>query len=57
MYAQNGSIPLRHLPGRALVFTRGIRVRVLEGVGTREYFVEGEPLDSRVRGLVLETRI
>ena len=32
----------------ARVLTRGIRVRVLEGMGAREQIVEGAPLDSRV---------
>ena len=41
----------------ARILTRGIRVRVLEGMGASEQIVEGAPLDSRVRGLELKTGI
>ena len=50
-------IPSPSYTRRARVLTRGIRVRVLEGMGACEEIVEGAPLDSRVRGLVLDTRI
>ena len=42
---------------RARVFTRGIRVRVLACVDAREEIVERRALNSRARGLALDTRV